>query len=75
VKSTGVIATRDLATGPAYDADPWTGKAVSLQPAGTFNRGVLVRGAGPPAQLPWNPYSYPSVGREPGSYPLNPQQG
>lgn len=64
---------RDL--GFQYDVDPWVGRAVSTNPVSQFDRGVILRQAAPARQLPWTPVSYPSVGREPGNFPLNPSQG
>lgn len=61
------VVTRPL--GWSYTVDPWTGRAFTPVSSAMFDRGVLVRGWEPARQLPWNPQSYPGVGREPGQFP------
>jgi hypothetical protein len=60
------VVTKDpQVQGFQYEVAPYSGRAVSTQPAGSFDRGRLIRGWTPTRRLPWTPYSYPSVGREP----------
>lgn len=60
------------AIGWSYDVDPWTGRAFSTNPGGTFDRGAILRASAPASHLPYNLYGYPSVGREPGAW-INPE--
>lgn len=57
------------AIGWAYDVDPWTGRSFSHGPDAQFDRGRIIRGYSVAQQLPWNPYSYPAVGRAPTTWP------
>ncbi len=63
------IVTRDLsAEGFQYEVNPYTGQTMSVVPQGRWNRGVLYHGYFVARHVPWTPYSYPSVGREPGLF-------
>lgn len=63
------VVSRPL--GWTYDIDPWSGKPAPTMAAATFVRGQLVQRYTVVRQLPWTPYSYPGVGREPGQFPEN----
>jgi hypothetical protein len=66
-----VIVGRDLeGVGPAYNVNPWQNFGpVALMPAAWYDSGALIRGGTVTRRLAWTPYSYPSVGREPGMFP------
>ena len=62
------VVTRDVSViGLAYQIRPQIG-ATPVQPLDAAAAGQLVRGSSVARQLPWNPYSYPGVGREPGMF-------
>ncbi len=65
-----VIVGRDLeGVGPAYNVNPWQNFGpVSMMPGAWYNSGNLIRAYTVTRRLPWTPYSYPSVGREPGMF-------
>lgn len=63
------FVTKDIsALGFQYDVMPSTGRPVSVNPTAWFDRGRIIRQWEPARMLPWNPQSYPSVGREPGMF-------
>ncbi len=63
------FVTKDIsALGFQYEVHPQTGRPGAINPAGWFDRGQLIRGWSVARRLPWTPWSYPSVGREPGMF-------
>lgn len=59
--------TNPSVLGWSYSIDPYMGQAVSVIPGAGWDQGALYRGWTPERILPWTPYSYPGVGREPGA--------
>lgn len=69
-KPSVVIVGRDIeGVGPAYNVNPWQNFGpVSQMTSAWYDSGQLIRGGTVTRRLPWTPYSYPSVGREPGMF-------